>query len=894
MTTRQNRLKQVLCIFLAVAMLLALPLPAGATDGTDGSVTVEAGQPTQDGGQPAEEAPTDSESTPITQETEAPEATDAPPPTTPPDAAADDDSGDGWETEPPVGEEAPEGADGGEPPAATPADTGEAGAAPASEADASVVEDGQLDYVPGEVLLLFDAAAAGPQAEEAAEGLGGAVTQSIVMPDAGQLLQVALPDGQDAAQVAEDYGQLPGVLAAEPNYIIPREKGWEAPEELAAQVAGLDDEMPQETNDPDRNTQWYMDQLNLKPAWKAVEEAQQGSKVLVAVLDGGADARHPDLQGNLNLALSASFATGTKGRLTAYDNHATNVCGIIAAASNNGMYYAGVGTGAQNQAVEVMSVDVFGYHDETTVAIMVAALNYAVSCKASVVNMSLGGYGARSKVYEAAINAASAAGVVLVAAAGNENTDEPAWPSDFSAVISVIALNIDMQRSSFSNYGKAKFISAPGGETRGGGDSLSDYIWNTGLYDGRNNGAVGMAGTSQAAPQVAAVVAMMLYVHPGLSAARVRDLLAATADDIGSPGFDAVTGWGFLNAGAAVAAAAAHPRIAGIALSPDQQVLDAGSQTTITVTALPDGAATGGVSWHSSDTRVAIVDENGVVTGLDAGTATITATAIEGMTASCTVTVQAVVRQLRVPQKTFYVVKGKTLTVPVAVTVQGGPKPTVEWSSADTAIATVDAGGKVRAVGKGKTTLTAAAGGQSVQFTVQVLGKKTAVKKLKISGAKTVTVGSPKALTVKLEPAKATGAVVKWKSSNSKVVAVDAAGTLTAKKEGSVKITASVGKVKAYVTVKAVAPVKKIALEIQGAEAPKSMMMGANVYFICKATAQDSAGKAMAAKLTWKSSNKTVATVNSKGKVVTHATGRATITVKAGNGKKATVKITVI
>ncbi|MCC8046410.1 MAG: Ig-like domain-containing protein [Clostridiales bacterium] len=283
------------------------------------------------------------------------------------------------------------------------------------------------------------------------------------------------------------------------------------------------------------------------------------------------------------------------------------------------------------------------------------------------------------------------------------------------------------------------------------------------------------------------------------------------------------------------------------------------------------------VTWSSSDTTVAVVDSKGKVTGVvestggassgTTRTATITAKTSDGLTASCTVTVKAATIKLNKSSKTLYTDE----TVKLTATVKGGSK-TVRWSSSNTKVATVSSSGEVSAIKAGTATITAKANGVSATCKVTV---KTAPLKLNKTSA-TLYVDQ----TLKLTATKnGTTNAVKWKSSNASVATVSNSGKITAKKAGIIVITATVDdfSVKCNLTVKA----PTTTLNKSSATIYKSQTLQLNATV-----------KGASSKVTWTSSDKTVATVSSSGKVTAKKAGTATITAKA-NGKSAKCKITV-
>ena len=174
--------------------------------------------------------------------------------------------------------------------------------------------------------------------------------------------------------------------------------------------------------------------------------------------------------------------------------------------------------------------------------------------------------------------------------------------------------------------------------------------------------------------------------------------------------------------------------------------LTVGGTETLVATVTPADALDASVTWKSSDTSVATVDENGKVTAVKAGTADITATTSNGKTATCTVTVTDKVvaaTAVTVDPTTAELEVGSTVTITGKVTPDDSTDK-ITWKSSDTAVATVDAAGKVTAVKEGTATITATAGEKSAECTVTV---KAAPEKLE-GAFEYAYDGSPIELTV--------------------------------------------------------------------------------------------------------------------------------------------------
>ena len=165
---------------------------------------------------------------------------------------------------------------------------------------------------------------------------------------------------------------------------------------------------------------------------------------------------------------------------------------------------------------------------------------------ARVINMSFGG-GSPSTVLENAINAASNAGALLVASAGNSGTSDPHYPAAYPAVLSVSAVGPDGRLAFYSSYGPTVDIAAPGGDMLSGDPTFGVFstVWN--FQTGTPTYAF-YQGTSMAAPHVTGVAALLLAREPGLTAAALRNRLTQFAVDVDNNGPDVLYGAGIVNA----------------------------------------------------------------------------------------------------------------------------------------------------------------------------------------------------------------------------------------------------------------------------------------------------------------------------------------------------------
>jgi len=342
-------------------------------------------------------------------------------------------------------------------------------------------------------------------------------------------------------------------------------------------------------NDPYFLYQWHYSAIHLPEAW---DMTVGSADAIVAVVDTGILSGHPDLQGRLvtgyDFIADPASARDGDGRDADPEDagdlfggpgqssfHGTHVAGTLAATTDNSAGVAGA-----TWHTRVMPLRALGVAGGTAFDIS-EAIRYAAglpnvsgllpSRRADVINLSLVGSPgeAPSSVELSAIRDATSAGVVIVAAAGNEGSSLPAYPAAAPEVISVSAVDIELQLAGYSNRGESVDLAAPGGFTGTdlNGDGFADGVLSTGGSD--LGGIVRYEyvfanGTSMAAPHVAAVAALVLAANPSLSASDIRDVLETTARDLGSTGRDDDFGHGLVDAAAAVGEAY---RRAGVTLA---------------------------------------------------------------------------------------------------------------------------------------------------------------------------------------------------------------------------------------------------------------------------------------------------------------------------------------
>ena len=238
-----------------------------------------------------------------------------------------------------------------------------------------------------------------------------------------------------------------------------------------------------------------------------------------------------------------------------------------------------------------------------------------------------------------------------------------------------------------------------------------------------------------------------------------------------------------------------------ITLNQSTLPFNAANQTaTLTATVTPANATNKSVTWNSSNTAVATVDANGKVTAVADGTATITATTVDGtnLSATCEVTVAIPVPATGISLNNTMLnltAVGQTATLTATVTPANATNKSVTWTSSNTAVATVDANGKVTAVADGTATITATtADGTNLsatcEVTVAIPVPATGIS-LNNTMLNLTAVGQTATLTATVTPSNATNKSVTWTSSNTAVATVSSTGVVTAQANGNATIIAN-------------------------------------------------------------------------------------------------------
>ncbi len=354
--------------------------------------------------------------------------------------------------------------------------------------------------------------------------------------------------------------------------------------------------------------QWYLSKIKADKAWEKISTSPD---VIIAVIDSGIDIKHPDLVKNIWVNEREMDASGKDDDNNGFIDdkygwdfvnnvpdpspkfieawtesgisHGTLIAGIIAATGNNSQGISGV-----TWEAKIMALKAFNDRGEGRISDIVRAIDYAINNGAHIINLSFMNLDYSASLQEA-IARAHRAGLIIVAAAGNElgggqgyNTREkPVYPACYDGkligenmVIGVAATDALDQKANFSAYGENCIdISAPGisffgAITRGGNLNDSELI-----YDGY------WSGTSMAAPLVSGALALIMQANPELSRQEVVSILFASSDDISklNPGYPNQLGNGRLNLDRAIEMAKEklYSRLGLLLVRPDKsEILD--------------------------------------------------------------------------------------------------------------------------------------------------------------------------------------------------------------------------------------------------------------------------------------------------------------------------------
>ncbi len=308
-------------------------------------------------------------------------------------------------------------------------------------------------------------------------------------------------------------------------------------------------------NDPLSTFQYALNKINAFGAW---DITTGNNNVIIAIVDTGVSASHPDLAGRV---LPGYDFVNNDNDASDDEGHGTHTAGIAAATGDNGEGIAGMCWQCRILPVKVLNEEGSGFD------VWVAdGIRWAADNGARVINLSLGN-DQESPIILDAIRYAVGKNILVVAAAGNsaDQGNPVEYPAAYEEVIAVGATDENDQRAFFSEIQSYVDVSAPG--------------WNIpSTFDQFGLPYLAASGTSEAAPHVAGIAGLLLSVNQGLDVNALRTLITTTSDDLGQPGPDPEYGVGRINAGRAVAAVrvpgfdpVANPNQPNVAFFPETQ-----------------------------------------------------------------------------------------------------------------------------------------------------------------------------------------------------------------------------------------------------------------------------------------------------------------------------------
>lgn len=289
-------------------------------------------------------------------------------------------------------------------------------------------------------------------------------------------------------------------------------------------------------NDASFSLQSYFTKLQVTEAWDILKDA---SSVIIGIVDSGSDLQHEDLAGNIYVNTADPINgidddndgyidnyygwdfVGNSASTMIPDNnpdvtsdstdHGVHVSGIASAVSNNAKGVASIAFNAK-----LMIIKAGADNNSTSIYKGYEGIKYAADHGVKIINCSWGGPGG-GQFGQEMIDYAVAKGSLVIAAAGNEQTEEPSYPASYKGVLSVASVTNNDVRSSFSNYGYTVDISAPGSS----------------IYNTLNGNKYGYAsGTSMSTPMAASAAALVKAKYPNYDGLQIGELLRATADPI--------------------------------------------------------------------------------------------------------------------------------------------------------------------------------------------------------------------------------------------------------------------------------------------------------------------------------------------------------------------------
>jgi len=423
----------------------------------------------------------------------------------------------------------------------------------------------EVDLTPAASKLVYLKRGADPRSALDA-GLAGLIGRSFAVKDT--LVVPLFFQREELGRVEKLIAKSPGVLESETNYCrdeqaLPNDpyfssqKSWKQP----------------------YADQWAIQRVGFTQgdgsAWSLV--GPDATPVVVAVVDTGLDWNHADVEraslwthpreipgngrdddgnGYVDDVIGWDFQ-GQDPKPFDRDGHGTFVAGVIAAGWNNGVGIAGI-----NPHARLMTLRALNDFGHTRASYLAEAIVYAADNGARVINVSVGGKNL-TRAENLAIEHAHERGALVVVAAGNEGVDVAGFgPAGAKHALAVASTGLDDKRAPFSNWGAGIALAAPGMDVLSLRARRTDFMRDLPdvkyvpgeAFVGSDRRYYRTSGTSFSAPIVSGVASLVLAKRPELSVDALRELLLQTARDVDVPGQDQHTGFGIVDARAALAA----------------------------------------------------------------------------------------------------------------------------------------------------------------------------------------------------------------------------------------------------------------------------------------------------------------------------------------------------
>ena len=413
---------------------------------------------------------------------------------------------------------------------------------------------GAMEFEAGEIIVKFR------------EGVPQASVQSLLLSEDVEVLDemenlglmlLTVPKGRELEKI-EELKRNPLVEYAEPNYIVQLADTivTEPPYSLNAP-----DVIP---NDPSYPSQWNLVNIEAPAAWDITTGSD---RVIIAFVDSGVDLDHPELKDKIWTNPGEIPGNGIDDDGNGYVDdvhgwdfvnwrgepqddywHGTFISSIAAAETNNGDGMAGVSWGA-----EIMPIKAMDYRWYSKDWHITGGITYAADNGAKIINLSWTLTGSDyPQALQTAVSYAHSKGALVVAAAGDTFTNTYKYPASLDYVVSVAATDRNDGHPDFSTYNDKVDVAAPGVDVLG---VYSDTY-------GR------LSSTHAAAAHVSGLAALIWSVNPTLTNDEVEEIIKSKAVDVEDPGWDEYSGYGRINARAAVMATTHHLQVEPNTLPP--------------------------------------------------------------------------------------------------------------------------------------------------------------------------------------------------------------------------------------------------------------------------------------------------------------------------------------